>query len=440
MPSDARSGPDDPRPDDPAHAGVRGYFPAMDGLRAVASLMIMVLHLSVMTGMLFRPDGSLGPLVSVVPQFWVAVPVFFAISGFLLYLPWAAAATEGKRRPHVPTYYWHRVLRIVPVYLLLVTASVLMFYPEVLHDRWRLLRIVLLQHTFVASDMPHSSLEPPGTGALTQTWSLSTELHFYLLLPLLAFVLHRLLRRSDRAAFGFLVLAELGSLTWKLSVAGTWRDATGGTTRWMLPGYLGFFAIGMLLAACVIRLRDGAARPAAVDLVLRHPWSCWVAAAVAYAVVSSPLDSGPTGNVVVEEVCYLVIVAGLTAPVALSRGRGPQTLLTRRLPKFLGQISYGVFCWHILVQMTVFRLAGLSWGSLTPLGFVMLLAVTGSASVALAWLSHVLVERPLRRRFRRAPSASIAAAPRNREEVAPIGPGHDEAVRLPTTEGAEATA
>jgi peptidoglycan/LPS O-acetylase OafA/YrhL len=381
----------------PAEPG-RVYFPAMDGLRAIAAAGVLILHLSVLTGMIFRPDGTLGPLVDYVPHVWVGVPIFFAISGFLLYWPWAVEALADRSAPAVGVYLWHRVLRIMPAYWVLVAATLVVYTPGVVHDVPRLVRLLTLQHVFVQGDYPQTPKEPPGTGPLTQTWSLATEMHFYVLLPVIALGLARLLRHRHGYRISVALLASCGAadLVWRVAVSGSWHSGTS-LNRWWLPGYLGFFAIGMLLALTAVRFRATVTPPAAVRAVIAHPWLCWLVAAAAFAVVTSPVSKD---RVVVEEICYLVIVAALAAPVALAPGKGPALLLRRPVMAWLGRISYGVFLWHIFVQMAVLRVLGIAWGTVGVGGFLLLLPVTAALAVGVAWLSSVLVERPLQRRFR----------------------------------------
>jgi peptidoglycan/LPS O-acetylase OafA/YrhL len=370
----------------------------MDGLRIIAAAGVLILHWSVLTGMIFRPDGTLGPLVNYVPHVWVGVPIFFAISGFLLYWPWAVEALAGRPAPAVPVYLWHRFLRIMPAYWLVFAVTLVIYTPGVVHDVPRFLRLVTLQQIFIKGDFPQTPKEPPGTGPLTQMWSLATELHFYLLLPLIAWGLARLLRHrlGYRIAVALLAASAASDLIWRMAVSGSWHSGPS-LNRFWLPAYVGFFAIGMILAMTAVRFRTAVVPPAAVRFAIARPWLCWLIAAAAFVAVSTPLSRN---RVWVEEISYLVIVTALVAPLALAPGKGPALLLRRPVMSWLGRISYGVFLWHIFVQITVLRILGLAWGTLGVGTFLLLLPVTAVLAVGLAWLSNVLVERPLQRRFR----------------------------------------
>ena len=101
-PEDPTSG--SPRTDaaDPDRAlpQVNGRHHALDGIRALACLMVLIVHVSTETGDALAP-GILGGVLSATA---LAVPLFFALSGVLLYRPWARAALDGTRGPNVPSY------------------------------------------------------------------------------------------------------------------------------------------------------------------------------------------------------------------------------------------------------------------------------------------------------------------------------------------------
>ena len=47
----------------------------------------------------------------------IGVPIFFVLSGFLLFRPWVRATAAGRDWPSVRRYAWHRVRRIMPAYV-----------------------------------------------------------------------------------------------------------------------------------------------------------------------------------------------------------------------------------------------------------------------------------------------------------------------------------
>src|SRR5262249_46679642 len=105
--------------------GVRAKtFTTLDGYRAVAAVTVLVFHVLFLTGQ--NVTGT--ALGNVASRLDVAVALFFLISGFLLYRPWAVghlAAAAGDRGPRSAGYLWHRALRILPAYWLLAVVALL---------------------------------------------------------------------------------------------------------------------------------------------------------------------------------------------------------------------------------------------------------------------------------------------------------------------------
>ena len=100
-------------------------LPGIEGLRAIAAGTILVIHC-------WRFDGQVGvgstePAATVLENLSLGVVLFFALSGFLLYRPFAAAIARAEELPRVGRYLHNRALRILPAYwvILLVTSLVL---------------------------------------------------------------------------------------------------------------------------------------------------------------------------------------------------------------------------------------------------------------------------------------------------------------------------
>lgn len=383
----------------------------MDGLRAVAAFMVLVLHLAGWTGVAFEAEG--GSLTAeLLSRLAVAVYIFFVISGFLLYRPYASAAFAGRAIPAMATYYRRRFLRIWPAYVVLVLVSLICFHRGVLGDVPRLLRILTLQHIYLDGDFPQADGEP--WSAFSQTWSLGTEVSFYLILPLVALLLHRVMaaRRGSGPVLVALAVTEVISLLWWIGLSTSSYGDEVPTGWWWLPGYLSFFAAGMALGA-VSAHGDRGTVGARVLLVRRHPWVCWGVALAGYAILVSPLAGGhmrqpSAAQATVEHLAYLVIAVGLALPLVLAPGSGPARLLSRRTAAWLGRISYGVFLWHMFVMAVALRIAGLQWGEGGVTAFLIALPLTTGVSVLFAWLSHQLIEQPVRRWSRRRSPSSTA--------------------------------
>src|SRR4051812_18261375 len=100
----------------------------MDACRGLAALSVLVYHLGAVPG--HQPLGKLGDGLQ------IGVPVFFLLSGFLLYRPFVAARATGSQ-VNVRRYASRRVLRIVPAYWVALTGlAVTSGLPGVFTSEW----------------------------------------------------------------------------------------------------------------------------------------------------------------------------------------------------------------------------------------------------------------------------------------------------------------
>ena len=103
----------------PARRSGAARFPLVDGLRATAALSLFVYHLN-----LVQPfDGDAARLAG---RGNTGVVLFYLISGFLLWRPFALSLLSGAPIPDVRTYAWRRFLRIVPAYWFALTMLALL--------------------------------------------------------------------------------------------------------------------------------------------------------------------------------------------------------------------------------------------------------------------------------------------------------------------------
>src|SRR6266516_1997197 len=102
-------------------AGAPGRsLPMLDGLRAVAALAVLLTHVAFQTGEVARAAGG-----AVLARLDAGVAVFFVLSGFLLYRPYALARASGTPRPSIRRYVLRRAARILPAYWLALGAVAL---------------------------------------------------------------------------------------------------------------------------------------------------------------------------------------------------------------------------------------------------------------------------------------------------------------------------
>lgn len=385
-------------------AGTERTFPALDGLRALAATAVVLTHAAFTTG-----DHTPGAVGRVLAHLDVGVPVFFVLAGFLLSRPFLGAAVEGRPAPRAVPYLWRRALRILPAYWITVAAALLLLPGNDGAGPATWVRHLLLVQVY----------DDDGFAAgLTHTWSLCTEVAFYLLLPPAAAGLLRLARRSPGRPWP--VLAALGAAAvlgpvW-LVLAWSGERSFVPTDLW-LPAFAGWFAGGIALAALTVADPDWRPVRGARELA-GSLGTCWAGAAVLFWIACTPV-AGPMGltapspgQAVTRSLLYGGVAVLLVAPLVLGEQRGrTRAVLSGRAARFLGEISYGLFLVHVVLLTGAYDLTG------TPVftGPLALVApATWLAGAAVAWLLYVLVERPLRR-FRHVADGVVLPGLRRRD-------------------------
>lgn len=376
----------------PPTAVTGARFPALDGYRALAALMVVVTHVGFATGYV-TTGGPLGALAS---RMDFGVTLFFLLSGFLLYRPWVTASLDGSK-PSVLTYAKRRAVRVWPAYLV---ALVIIF-----------------------SLLPQAGSPPPKVWAVnaifgqiyadgylvegfTQTWSLATEVSFYLALPFLGALALRLGRRipqpSGPVLAHVLVLGVMSTIaigTVLMQAFGPWKSAT--LLGFCLPRFLDWFAIGMAMSL-VAELGQRGSSTSVVRRVRQladEQFTCLICGAIIMVVMSTTL-TGPRSFGAVEDWAMLIRHLGyglagtflLLPAVCSSRPGIVQRAMTHSIPRAVGEVSYGVFLWHLAVMWAVFNVLDVSPFSG---GFWWILPTTVALTLMVAWTSWTLLERPL---------------------------------------------
>ena len=363
-------------------------FPHFDGLRAIAAISVLLFHTIVFT------DYFPGWQGAIVRQLAAGVAIFFVISGFLLYRPFVAARVSGRSPIRLRDYARRRLLRIVPAYWFALT--VLTIWPglpgDVFSPDW------WVYYGF-AQDFQDTTL----FNGLGTAWSLGTEVTFYAVLPLYAFVLSRpLFRRSIHSLLFFeltaLTLLSLGALAFRAVVSGSHPSLA-----YTLLGTFDWFAIGMALAVVSVFLAESGTRPRAIGLIDRYPSLCW--AASASVLVSAALYWERTRDFNAYSGRPLHLLWGLIAlflvlPAAF-RGRDgglPRRALSLRSVAWLGLVSYGIYLWHLpLVPKLGAVQDAMLGGASGLLATTLLFILVAAATISCAAISYYVVERPLLR-------------------------------------------
>ena len=365
--------------------GLLGHAPALDGLRGVAVVLVVLFHF---VGHYVLRGG------------WAGVDIFFGLSGFLI-----TALILDERRVHgrlnVGRFYARRAFRLLPALLFLLaiwTGMLLLFHDQ--HwlaatpsgngegrsvDVGGALSDIGVALAYLANwNIANGGMEAP----LSHLWSLAVEEQFYIVWPTLLLGLLTLGRRT-RMAWVLALMATSAALPFLYWDGGAGRDRIyfGTDTR----------AVGLLagaFAALVWHERHALGRVARYGAL-----RAWLA--VGFVAVVTWRAGNMPGKFLILPAMLALAVSQLVPHLAEGRGTLAR-LLTARWLVWAGKRSYGLYLWHYL------------WATwMHPLGLWPGMPLGIAGALACTQLSWMLVESPALRfsnRFRASQAPSRAEA------------------------------
>jgi len=378
-PAGQEAAPPPPRP---------GYVDALTGVRALAALWVLAHHLNAVVGPRVLTVGFAGIEIEITPLLtcgWVGVDIFFVLSGFLLTRQLLDAYDSQARSGANRRFLLHRVLRVYPAYLVQIAVLLALAWVAAgAPPEW--VRHLPLHFAMLQSVTPASESAINGV-----YWTLTVEFWFYVLLPFAVAALHAASKRGGdalaRRAVGLYVGALALTVAFRAAVMVLHGAGQALPVEWaarQLPATLDVFAAGMLAAvASRLPARAAAGSGALVAVGLagivamlyvmhRHYLSYWAGGPLFYL--------------------WHAVTAAFAALMVLgtSRNGGLARMLFATGPaRYLGDISYSLYLWHLPVALWVAALVPPAGGELAYV------AGAGAAAVAISALSFHLVERPV---------------------------------------------
>lgn len=262
----------------------KSHLFVLDGLRAVAFLAVLLYHCMydvVFPTHLWAPSGKMQTLLAATLDFGESgVILFFLLSSFLLFLPFAKALLFEGQWPAIPRFYIRRICRILPGYYAAIFLMILFFHPEFLHSDHMMRLWELL--TFSYSGSVSNQLNGP-------FWTMVIEFQFYMLLPLIAWIFSLIVRRGTfrwrliKLVSCLLILLGWGLLSrwWGLFIDPSTPNFLQHVLVVLKPYYYSdsgkffeVFAIGMLIAVIYVYTQN-ALNKEALNRKLQR-WSLWM--------------------------------------------------------------------------------------------------------------------------------------------------------------------
>jgi peptidoglycan/LPS O-acetylase OafA/YrhL len=304
----------------------RAYFPAIDGLRALAVLSVIIFH---------------ADFFDILPGGYTGVDMFFVISGFVIS---QSLSEQGNLRltAFLSDFYRRRLLRILPALVVVLIVSFVvsaMFMPKFwlseLISSTGLLAFFGLSN-FVLAWNTDTYFSPTGElNPYLHTWSLAIEEQFYLIFPALFYAWLRYRHRSPTAR-AMLPLLAIASLT----VSALQTSAHPASAYYLLPGRFWELAAGALLFQLISTGRLPAPLKARGPLLLPIGLALVMVGALFAARHQFPF---PWALVTVLGTSLMI-----TAVVLPSDGPTPmlQRLLQCSPLSYIGRLSYSLYLWH----------------------------------------------------------------------------------------------
>jgi peptidoglycan/LPS O-acetylase OafA/YrhL len=379
-----------------------GHIPALDGLRGLAILMVLLFHFVAQTTATNRFEAVVNGVLN---YGLLGVDLFFVLSGFLI----TGILYDSCAGPHYfRRFYLRRVLRIFPLYYGVLT---IVFFVVPLVPALRASSIAALREhqAWAWCYAVNVYLSIHGGWVLSYVehfWSLAVEEHFYFLWP---FVVWRLARRPRALMAAALALAA-GSFAAR--VAASLLGVSAVTTTVLTPFQLDALCLGAFFAVAIRQPGgEAAVRRAALPMMVL------AGAALAFQFglhrfTESGLSVMRALRLGLVRVAFAaLLLRALFAPAASALGRffrsAPMTAL--------GKYSYGLYVYHhflsyyFLAHGTEFALARLVGSH--GLAVLVQAAAGIGISMAVAWLSFEMLEQPFLRLKDLWPSPKARCAP-----------------------------
>lgn len=380
----------------------------LDGPRGVACLCVLAVHVGGHNSPATVSTYKLGLLGQ-------GLIFFFALSGFLIFLPMVRRLFAGKPMPDNKSYAVHRILRVFPAYIVIFLFANFVMRAVFLEnaaaseehftdaglgmitDPVTLLGNLTLVHSYIPS-MLQTGINP--------SWSLTLELMFYIALPLFAGIAFALRRRTSISApvlalipvIALFVIGVIG----KLYTAS--RVGPSGVTDPMLLDWgpnevavlsRSFFSLadnftfGMLAAVLFVAVDTGVLKG---WFSTKMRWWTGLAMLPVAAVSLKLIDDNSRWQSTFVSLGSALLILFIIAPLARGQDSKVAQWADWAPLAYVGTISLSVYLWHFPVLIMVGRFGWMQGDS--PVGMLWNFLVVSVVSVAFGTVTYRLVEKP----------------------------------------------
>lgn len=365
---------------------------ALDSLRGFSTILIVVYHTSFVSGYTVAHADSVGAYID---RLNIGVAIFFVLSGFLIFRPFAHSLIHGSPLPKTRNYYLKRAARILPGYWLALFVLAGLDALTIVNTSG-FIRNVFIVHSFTEHNV--------FTG-IRQAWTLAVEMSFYVVVPAFAYVFVRQARRRIASVSVVTLLKALSALFlgayafrlfihqtdfWFLDTAHIW-----------LPSHMDTLALGMGLAVLVEAPASAKTLSKLKNFIANHT-GAFVVSSVFVWLISANINMAIGLNRtefhidLLGHFLYGVASVLLVAPFCVDSQALLVKAMSFRLFTWLGTISYGIYLWHMAFLGGDFAEKYMPYTENDGQVLLRFLVVL-PASIAIASLSYYVLERPIMR-------------------------------------------
>lgn len=351
------------------------YIQEFDGLRGLAAVFVVAVHLF----MVIIPDTN--QLPNEIPGTFVFMDLFFVLSGFLITSLLLKEQTDTER-VGLMGFYRRRAFRLLPaLYVMLIAHMIYAWTQGPPNYPADVERDTVLRAALYGLNFQMDTLLSPVARGLTQLWSLGVEEQFYVIWPLVVILILPARRKlaTSVTILGVLIVAVM---VYRFML---WDPEMATTTGWLrLYTHTDTRADSLLIGALASYLWVHGRLPSARVLQV----AAWVAIPIlAWFLIGVELQDSFSykGGFTLMAIAWAAVILA-----CVESDWTPRRLLRVKPLCLLGEVSYGIYLWHVPVQFAV-REHGESW----PVAWRIIVSLVVTAVfVALSW---ILVEKPFLR-------------------------------------------
>ncbi len=337
-----------------------GYIPALDGLRGMAIIGVMIYHAGILKG------GSIG------------VDMFFVLSGFLI-TSLLISEFDGYGSINLKNFYIRRILRLAPALIVMLIVYCLASFVVLSEEKANRNYIdALISVAYLTNWARAFSIHPPDF--LGHTWSLSIEEQFYIVWPT---VLVLLLRLSNKRHHILVVAASTALLSWMLRLYLSMNGSSPIRLYNGLDTRADALMVGCTLGVVLVSGlgSENAYKTLQKHLVILGPLSMIGLLTFSVIVYWGDPWMFHYGYFIVE-----LLTAVLVLDLLINQKSIIRKLLVTRWLVWVGSISYGLYIWHFPIYRTLHAM-GVRGSTFIVLSLFI--------SFTIATLSYYAMEKPI---------------------------------------------